>query len=54
MAVPNDEEHEHRLDVEQVLAALEALKKGDSARDCRWHGPVLPAKFADSFNGVAE
>jgi HAMP domain-containing protein/signal transduction histidine kinase/CheY-like chemotaxis protein len=49
-----DDEHEDQLDVEKVLAALEALKKGDfSTRlPVAWTG--IAGKVADSFNGVAE
>jgi HAMP domain-containing protein/signal transduction histidine kinase/CheY-like chemotaxis protein len=48
------DEHDNQLDVEQVLAALEALKKGDfSTRlPVAWTG--IAGKVADSFNGVAE
>jgi len=46
--------YEDELHVEQVLAALEALKKGDfSTRlPVAWTG--MAGKVADSFNGVAE
>src|SRR5882724_194265 len=45
---------EDQMDVEQVLTALEALKKGDfSTRlPVAWTG--IAGKLADSFNGVAE
>jgi HAMP domain-containing protein/signal transduction histidine kinase/CheY-like chemotaxis protein len=47
-------EHEDQLDVQQVLAALESLKKGDfSIRlPVAWTG--IAGRLADSFNGVAE
>src|SRR5262245_55217044 len=43
--------HEEELDVEQVLAALESIKKGDfSIRlPVAWTG--MAGKVADSFNG---
>src|SRR5215468_2293042 len=49
-----DDEHEDQLDVGKVLAALEALKKGNfSTRlPVAWTG--IAGKVADSFNGVAE
>src|SRR5256714_319617 len=52
--VPKNGEHDDPLDVEQVLAGLESLKKGDfSTRlPVAWTG--IAGKVADSFNGVAE
>jgi len=48
------DEDQDQLDVGKVLAALEALKKGDfSTRlPVAWTG--IAGKVADSFNGVAE
>src|ERR1051326_2075934 len=53
-AAPKNGDHEDKLDVEQVLAALEALKKGNfSTRlPVAWTG--MAGKGDDSFNSVPE